>query len=107
MVTVMHVIECLIDCGGTPRTLLYLAKHHSDPNTSLVFLCYTTSPLIDIYREYGAEVVVYQTSHPLKLIQGLRREIKRRQVVFLCSHLSRPLIVGFVVVCLVVFFFFF
>ena len=94
MVTVMHVIECLIDCGGTPRTLLYLAKHHADPQTRLVFFCYTPSPLKDVFREYGAEVIEYQTIHPLKLIQGLRREIKQRQVDVLCSHLSRPLIVG-------------
>src|SRR3569832_3023236 len=96
MVTVMHVIECLIDCGCTPRTLLYLAKHHADPNTRLVFFCYTPSPLKDIFRDYGAEVVEYQTKHQLKLIKGLRREIKRRQVDILCSHLSRTLIVGYV-----------
>lgn len=94
MVTVMHVIECLIDCGGTPRTLLYLAKHHADPQLRLVFFCYTPSPLKETIRSYGHEVVEYQSINPVKLVQGLCREIKRRQVDVLFTHLSRPLIVG-------------
>lgn len=94
MVTVIHVMESLIDCGGTPRTLLYLAKHHADPDLRLVFFCYTPSPLKETIESYGHEVVEYKTINPVGLVRGLCREIKRCQADVLCTHLSRPLIVG-------------
>jgi len=93
MVTVMHVIEGLTDFGGTPRMLLYLARHR-DTATRLLFFCYTPSPLKEAVRECGAEVIEYSTINPIALVRGLCREIKRHEVDVLCTHLSRPLIVG-------------
>src|SRR3569833_531115 len=93
MVTVLLVIEGLTDFGGTPRMLLYLARHR-DTATRLLFFCYTPSPLKEAVRECGAEVIEYSTINPIALVRGLCREIKRHEVDVLCTHLSRPLIVG-------------
>lgn len=93
MVTVMHVIESLADFGGTPRKLLYLARHR-DPSMRLLFFCYTPSSLKDAFRECGVEVIEYGTINPVALVRDLCREIKRHQADVLCTHFSRPLIVG-------------
>lgn len=94
MITVLHVIEGLSDFGGTPRVLLYLAKHHADKDIRLVFFCYTPSLLKEEFIACGAEVVEYRTTHPVKLIRALCREVKKWQASVICTHLSRPLIVG-------------
>lgn len=95
MITVMHVIEGLTDYGGTPRMLMYLARHNSNADMRLIFFCYTPSPLKETVRACGTDVIEYKTINPLALIRGLCREIKHHQVDVLCTHLSRPLIVGF------------
>lgn len=94
MITVMHVIESLVDSGGTPRKLFYLAKYHSDRNVKLVFFCYSASPWSAAFEECGAEVIRRDTINPISLIKFLRHEIKKKQVDVLCTHFSRPLVVG-------------
>lgn len=95
MITVLHVIESLDEYGGTPRKLLYLAKHYDNSRTKLGFLTYQDSSLLPQFIQSGVDV--YETNSRLvyRIAQKVVAASRLNNADVICTHFSRPLAAGY------------
>ena len=78
MTTMLHVLETLEGHGGTPRKLLYLARHINRQHAKLVFAHFRPSPLAEEFIKCGCEVHALHTESPLALTWQIQRKNVRR-----------------------------
>ncbi len=101
MRTVLHIIERLADFGGTPRKMLYLAAHNNYQTSQLVFVPYLPPPrdatLEPRFRDHGAKVRNLDTLSLPRLVRGIAATARAERADVICTHFTRPLIVGFLV----------
>lgn len=99
MKTVLHIIERLVDFGGTPRMLLYLAAHNNHVVNRLVFAPYIRAPLETTleptFRQLGATVLNFDTQSLWHLVRHIVATVRATQADVICTHFTRPLIAGF------------
>lgn len=100
MKTVLHIIERLVDFGGTPRMLLYLAAHNDYAANHLVFITYQPSPsettLEPMVRQYGASVLNLNTLSLWHLVRRIVAAARSARADVICTHHTRPLVAGFI-----------
>ena len=97
MKKILHIIEALGDFGGTPRKLLYLAELQKQHDVKNYFFCYLPSAITHQFEELGCEVINANTLRHDKLFYRLYTEAKRIQPDVICTHFTRPLILGSVI----------
>lgn len=92
----LHIVEGLSDIGGTARKLLALVRNRHISQSTYVFLCYQSNavPLAQLFRDYGAEVVVIDTLSPLKIALTAVRLARSHRADVICTHFTRPLVAG-------------
>lgn len=97
MTTMLHVLETLEGHGGTPRKLLYLARHIDRQHAKLVFAHFRPSPLAHEFIECGCEVHAIDAESPLALVWQIQRIAWQCRADIICTHFTRSLLTGFVV----------
>ena len=97
MTTMLHVLETLEGHGGTPRKLLYLARHINRQHAKLVFAHFRPSPLAEEFIKCGCEVHALHTESPLALTWQIQRIAWQCRADIICTHFTRSLLTGFVV----------
>lgn len=95
MITMLHVLETLEGHGGTPRKLLYLARHVDRQQVRLVFAHFRPSPLAHEFTRCGWEVRHIGTEAPLSLAWQIQRLARDCMADVICTHFTRSLITGF------------
>lgn len=91
----LHVLETLEGYGGTPRKLLYLARHIDRQQARLVFAHFRPSPLAYEFTHCGWEVRQIDTEAPLGLAWQIQRLARDCRADVICTHFTRSLITGF------------
>lgn len=97
MITMLHVLETLKGDGGTPRKLLYLARHIDRQQVKLVFAHFRPSPLAHEFIESGCQVHAIHTESPLALTWQIQEIAQKSRANIICTHFTRALLTGFVV----------
>ncbi len=97
MITMLHVLETLKGHGGTPRKLLYLARHIDRQQVKLVFAHFRPSPLAHEFIESGCQVHAIHTESPLALTWQIQEIAQKSRANIICTHFTRALLTGFVV----------
>lgn len=95
MITMLHVLETLEGHGGTPRKLLYLARHIDRQQAKLVFAHFRPSPLAHEFTHCGWEVRQIGTEAPLAMARRIQRLARDCMADVICTHFTRSLITGF------------
>lgn len=95
MITAIHVIESLADFGGTPKKLLYLTKYTDPAASRLVFGTFMPSALREQFESHNATVINFSSTSVPSLIWKLAQCIKHHKADVVCTHYTRPLIVGY------------
>jgi len=96
MITMLHVLETLKGHGGTPRKLLYLARHIDRQQVKLVFAHFRPSPLAHEFIESGCQVHAIHTESPLALTWQIQEIARKCRANVICTHFTRALLTGFV-----------
>lgn len=96
VITILHVLETLAGHGGTPRKLLYLARHIDRQQIRLVFAHFRPSPLAHEFIESGCQVYAIHTESPLALTWKIHEIARECGASVICTHFTRSLIAGFV-----------
>lgn len=97
MKTTLHIIEQLADYGGTPRVLLNLAAQHGKTTNKMVIATYMPSALQSQFEHYGVEVHNFNSLVLAKLIWKIVKLARRRGATVICTHHTRPLVIGYFV----------
>lgn len=95
MITVLHVIESLGGYGGTPRKLLYLAKHHDRSQVNLWFMTYQNSEFLPEFRQHGATVCEINSLSVWEIARQLVSIARKSNADVICTHFTRSLVVGY------------
>ncbi len=94
MTKILHIIEALGDFGGTPRKLLYLAEQQEKHDIQNYFFCYRPSEITEKFESLGCQVINAGTLRHDKLIYSLYKATKKIKPDVICTHFTRPLIIG-------------
>lgn len=92
----LHVLETLEGEGGTPRKLLYLARHVDRKQAKLVFAHFRPSPLAHEFTHCGWEVRQIDTEAPIGLTRQIHQLARDCRADVICTHFTRSLLTGFV-----------
>jgi glycosyltransferase involved in cell wall biosynthesis len=95
VITVLHVIESLGGYGGTPRKLLYLAKHHDRSRVNLWFMTYQNSEFLPEFRRHGATVCEINSLSVWRIARQVAEVARRSNADVICTHFTRSLVVGY------------
>lgn len=94
MANILHIIESLSDFGGTPRKLLYLTESQQEHNHKNLFFCYLPSTLSNQFQELGSTVIQVNNKKHIGILVNIIKECKRHQIDIICTHFTRPLLLG-------------
>lgn len=94
MIRVLHVVERLEAAGGTPRKLMYLAKHADRGTIDHRVLSLLPGDLDADFRALGVQVDVAHSTAPHRVIVALIRQMQTGQVDVVATHFLRSLVCG-------------
>lgn len=95
MLTLLHIVESLVDYGGAPRELLNLNRCLDAAKCRQVFLCYLPSPLKGEFERQGAVVECLDSASPAAIVRAAVRLARVQRADAVCTHFTRPLLTGY------------